>query len=238
MSESHDGATSPAQAVAAVSAFFAREGVPQAPEHMAEQLGQASSTVHPDLGVLLTFRGPLGTIWVSPRGAVIYYAGNALRAKSRPVAPAEGFAFARSFAEREVPDFSSRNFAADAIQIDGTRGTARWTEKPRAGVETAIFPNWVEVVVDLTAGRVARFSASDLRLVRTTPTRITQADARARIKSRFQKAAVEEIELMQLPVDGGRTAITVWTAMVMTLAPEGPTTVRVSINADTGEFVP
>lgn len=43
---------------------------------------------------------------------------------------------------------------------------------------------------------------------------------------------------MQLPSDDGTSSFTVWTALVMTLAPEGPSTIRVTLDADAGEIIP
>lgn len=238
MADNDRGAISPIKAAAAISAFLTVEGDSLSPQQVMEHIGVPSSMEHPDLGTVLTFRGPLGTIWVSPRGNVVYYAGNGLRSAGRPVPPAEAMTVAIRFVEREVSEFATRNFQTEPPKFDRTRATFRWVEKPRTKVETAIFPNWAEVVLDLSQGRVVRFNASDLRLVRTTPPAVSEEQARARIKARFQKAAIEEIELVQIPAKAGTGAITVWNAMVMTLAPEGPVVVRVTINADTGDVVP
>jgi hypothetical protein len=74
--------------------------------------------------------------------------------------------------------------------------------------------------------------------VRTTPPRLSEEQARSRIRAQFQKAAIEEMELMQLPSQGAATGVTVWNVQVMTLQPEGPVVVSVTINADTGELLP
>ena len=168
----------------------------------------------------------------------MHYAGNALRSAGGRISPEEAVALVRRFVERNVADFAARNFVLETPQFDVARATFRWAEKPREGVETAIFPNWVEVVVELAGGRVVRFDASDLRLVRTTPPALSEQQARARIRAQFPKAAIEEIELIELPANGGAKAVTVWNALVLTMAAEGPETVRVTINADTGEVLP
>ena len=136
---------------------------------------------------------------VSSRNHVVYYSGKTITGKNRPVTANEGYDMANHFAKRQVPDFAQRNYEADPLEADVESLTLRWTEVPRPDAETSIFPNWVEVVVDLTQGRVKRFSASDLHLVRTTPPKFNKEQAEARIKAEFEKAAIEEIELMEQP---------------------------------------
>lgn len=222
----------------AIESFFALEGQTVTPRQIAEQISSPSSMQHPDLGPLLNFRGKLGTLWVSSRNNVVYYSGEAMTGKNRQVTANEGYDMANNFAKRQVADFAQRNYEADPLEADAESLTLRWTERPRPDAETSIFPNWVEVVVDLTQGRVKRFSASDLRLVRTTPPKFNKEQAEARIKAEFEKAAIEEIELMEQPLWDEPKVITVWSALVLTLDPEGPVTVRVTINADTGEIIP
>jgi len=222
----------------AIEFFFAQAEQTVTPQQIAEQMSSPSSMQHPDLGPLLNFRGNLGTLWVSSRNYVVYYSGKAITGKNRPITANEGYDMANHFAKRQVPEFAQRNYEADPQEADVESLTLRWTEVPRPDAETSIFPNWVEVVVDLTQGRVKRFSASDLHLVRTTPPKFNKEQAEARIKAEFEKAAIEEIELMEQPFWDEPKVITVWSALVLTLEPEGPVTVRVTINADTGEIIP
>jgi hypothetical protein len=236
VADSDNGTISPAQAAAAVSAFLLLEGQSISPAGVVKQAGTAATIDHPDLGVLLTFRGALGTLWISRRGNVVYYAGNTLRATGKP-APDQALALARQFVERHITDFASRNFEQEKPHFDRSRATFRWVEKIRQGMETAIFPNSAEVVMDLEEGRVVRFNATDLRLLRTTPPRLSEAEARVRIRAQFQKSAIEDIDLMLLPAKNGGQPVTVWTALVMTMGPEGPRVERVTINADTGELM-
>jgi len=236
MAGENQGALSPEQAFVAIASFFLVEGM-QLDTEAGLQLGIPTVKSNPDLGPLLSFNGELGTYQVSPRGHVVYYAGTALRPAERPVRGGEIADIASSFAERHVEDFKIRHFIHGSPKIDGSSFEIEWTEQPRTGKETAIFPNWVQVVVEIPSGRITRFSASDLRLVRTTSPAITEASARERIRQQFGKAAIEDIELLVLPGNGGRTAITVWSAMVMTLAPEGPVMVRVTLDADTGKVI-
>jgi hypothetical protein len=251
MATSHD-AISPQEAAGAIQFFFAGEGRWLEPQEVITGFGTPEVTAHPDLGALLSFRGSLGAIEVSPRGSVVYYAGDALPALGQP--PAEGdllsrsalmseratesISLARDFVSRHVKDFAGRCFIEEPARYDFPYAMLRWVEKVRPDAETAIFPNWVEVVVNLELGRVERFDASDLRLARTTSPRISEAQARALIRGRFERAAVEEIELMQLPFKGESEAITVWTVLVMTLGEKGPEHVRVTLDADSGELLP
>ncbi len=240
MASSRQDTFDPDKTTEAVQSFFALEGRMLTPKQIAQKLGRPSPMQHPDLGPLLNFRGSLGTVWVSPRYHVVYYSGEAMPAgNKKPISATEGYDMANRFAERHVADFTQRNYEAEPPEADADSVTQCWTEHPGSGTETSIFPNWVEIVVDLTQGRVKRFSASDLHLVRTTPPGIDRKQAEARIKAGFEKAAIEDIELMEQPLwDGDPKVITVWSASVLTLGPEGPMTVRVTINADTGEVVP
>lgn len=238
MAKENQAEINPLQAVSAATAFLISEGQRLSPKEIAEQLGAPGIQVHPDLGTLVSFRGELGTIWVSERDNVVYYSGNSLGQADQPVSAAECWEIAKKMARKHVKDFEARNFIADQPNVDTTSFTIRWTEQLRPDTESAIFPNWVEVAVQIPSGRVTRFSASDLRLVRTSPPVISEAQARALIRKRFDKSAIEEIELLQQTADGGKTSYTIWTAMVMTLAPEGPVTVRVTLDADSGEIIP
>jgi hypothetical protein len=238
MGNSHQKDFNPADTAIAIQSFFALEGQMVTPQQITEQISTRSSLEHPDLGPILNTRGKLGTLWISPRNTLVYYSGNVLTGKNKSISASEAYNIATNFVARHVTDFDKRNFKADDPELDGESLTLNFTEHPRSGVETSIFPNWVEVVVDLVHGRIKRFSASDIPLYRTTPPKISKTEAEAKIMAEFEKAAIEDIELMEQPIWNQAKVITVWSALVLTLDPEGPITQRVTINADTGEILP
>jgi len=222
----------------AIELFFTRADQIITPQQIAEQMTTPSRLEHPDLGPLLNFRGGLGTLWVCSRYNVVYYSGNAITGKNKQITLAEGVEMANDFVNNQITDFSQHNYGVDPMEADQISLTSSWTEHPRQGIETSIFPNWVEVVIDLTKGRVKRFSASDLHLVRKTSPKLSKEQAEARIKSEFKTAIIEDIELMEQPLWDEDRVVTIWSASVLTLDSEGPLTVRVTINADTGEIIP
>jgi len=225
------------QAVAALTAFFVREGFPVDVRHVAERAGPSTVLVHDDLGPLRNFRGGLGHFWVSPRGAVVQYSGAGLRAAPAPVDAKDAIALAQAFLERHVPALAQRSFALQPVEVAADAVRLRWIEQPRRDVEALVYPNVLEVAVALPAGRITRFYGSDLRLSRATLPAITREQARARIRALFAKASVESIELLLVPGPDGREAVTVWSAMVMVLTDAGPETRRVELDADTGAVV-
>ena len=236
----------PGEARAAVGRFLASEGRGVTPDALAAGTGTPSLLQHPDLGPLTSLRGTLGSFWVSARGQVVQYAGPPLPgpppARGQPVPTA--YERGQAFVRRHVDDFAQRGFVASPPATEGGRMVLRWTEQPRPGQEVAVFPNWIELVLDLPDGGLHRCSLSDLRMARQTAPGFTRAQVLAWVKARHgPKSAVEDLALQLRPQPGADPrdpsppAQTVWSVGIMFLGPQGPTTERVLIDADTGAQV-
>lgn len=236
MADIEQTATSRELAVAAVTVFLRREDATITGADVERLIGSPTTRMHPDLGAVDDFRGELGNFWISTRGNVVFFSGSSLRPSDRETDGNGGLLLAHSFAARHVADFESRNFTERQV-CEPHSVTVIWSEQPRTGIETAVFPNWVEVVVQLPSGRVSRFSSSDLRLTRATAPQISETEARALIKGKFDRAAIEDIDLIILPGRSEGTFLTVWNASVMTASPEGPIVRNVVLDADTGELI-
>jgi hypothetical protein len=191
-------------------------------------------------------RGTLGSFWVSGRGRVVQYAGPPLPgptpAAGRPPPPA--YERGLAFVQRHVDDFAQRGFVAQPPAAEGGRLVLRWSEQPREGREVAVFPNWVELVLDPSSGELLRCSLSDLRLVRHDAPAVGRPQVLAWVKARYgPKSAVEDLALQLMPRAGADPgdpsppALTVWSVGLMFLGPQGPVTDRVLIDADSGAQV-
>jgi hypothetical protein len=222
------------RAHAAILEFFRVEGYQLTLLDVRARVGSSATETHPNLGALRTYRGSLGILWVSPRAAVVFFAGT-MNAGTKPVSEQQAREIAERFASAHVLEFHRRNFIADAPNGSATGIRFRWEEAARPGREISIFPNWVEVVVALANGAITQFNASDLLLLRNTAVTLSERAARDRIKAFFQRAAIDEITLMEYPVDG--KVVTIWTAMVTSLENGELVPHQVSINADTGERI-
>lgn len=224
--------------IKAIESFFALEGQLITEQQIFEQLDSQESTPHPDLGKIRRYKGKFGTFWITSRNNIVYYMGESLTGKNKQIDANEANEIAVKFAQQHVEDFTERNFKMKPLSVDMNSFTMRWNEQPKPDIETSIYPNRVDIVVDLSKGRVNRFFASDVRLVRTTQPKLDKEQAEAKIKSGFDKSAIEEIKLMEQPLFEQSKVITIWTALVMIHGTHGPETVRVTIDADTGELIP
>lgn len=222
-------------AQAAIAEFVRQEGRPLTMREAANILGKPSITQHPNLGPLRTYRSPLGTFWVSPRGAVVYFAAPKPPQSSRPLTLETARAFAEQKRELHLPDTRGSRFVLKSSKPSGDTVTYTWEQKKLAD-EVAIFPNWVEITISLSGATLARLSTSDIFLVRRKPVKLDAAAAKAVIMKRFGKCAVDELELVELPA--GEGTVTVWTAVVLRVENEELQRERVQLNADTGEFLP
>jgi hypothetical protein len=212
--------------------FLAAQGVDVDRARLQASVESVSGEEHPNLGQYLAIKTKYGQFWISARNKLIRYS-------ARPrFTVGEARAYAAAFLRREVPDFERRNFVADRAEVEEPFWIEEYTEHPIAGSETAVFPNWLSLVVNLDARSVQSFDKSDLDLRRTRPPVISQARAREIVAGLYPASKVVEMPLMEFTSDGGATQRTIWSVtFVPDDDPDSPQQM-ISIDADTGETVP
>ena len=202
-------------------------------------LGAAVSKESPNVGPMWSFESPFGSFWVSQRsGEVVRYAVN--EAEPGPVddlSPEVAEAEAVRFIRTVYKDFDRRNFKLGSRDADETGIEFEFEELPRES-ETSIFSNFIRVVVS-PPGKVTRYSCSNLPFKRTTPQRISEVEARRIVTGIVgaRNGVIEQLQLVEEPVDGASRSITVWSAFVLYRIDGDEEMERIVINADTGERV-
>jgi len=216
-----------------VCEFLETEGESKPRDEMRTILGSPSVDSHPNLGPYYVFNGELGEFWVScNRGSLIaWFAPGRLTVS-------EAELLVKDFLKRHIPDFESRNFEQVYSQMDEPHWKEEWEEKPQRPQEQAIFENWATVTVDMESRRVTKFSCSDLRHTRTSPPKISEAEARQIILKQYPMAQFVSLNLMEDTVDGGENWRTIWYAVFVPERDEETPRKLMSIDADTGEIVP
>lgn len=214
-----------------IYAFLQKEGEMREREWVIEKLEGPTTNQHPNLGLLCVYKGVLGEFWVSTRNNVVNFsAPEAMSVK-------EAQAYVSEFLARHIEDFHDRNFIQEDAERSDRLWKESWIEEPTDD-EISIFENWVNIQVNLDTRQIHYQNRSDLRHVRTTSPALDEAAARQAILSKNAHATIEELDLLEHTVDGGKTWVTVWNAVIVPGGdPESPRKLY-SINADTGKVVP
>jgi hypothetical protein len=172
---------------------------------------------------------------VSNRGNVVAYWAPLKDSAIESLTPDEAANLAREFILRHQPNYTKRKFISLREEVEENAWEGSWQEHPLEG-EVSIFRNVVNVGVNLWTHSVTHYSFSDFKFIRTNPPKIKEEQARKIILSEFDEAIIEEIHLYEQPIEGGRKAITIWSAMVLTPNINGLIPNRRRINADTGDL--
>ncbi|HKB14565.1 MAG TPA: hypothetical protein VKF62_00790 [Planctomycetota bacterium] len=196
------------------------------------ELVAAGTQVHPNLGRLLAFTGPLGDFLLAERGGALV----AWDGPKRFTIP-EAKAYARAFLERNVPGFARRNFTLLKSAFDAPVWREEYLEKPRPPREVSVFENWIVLTVNVEARRVQHFDCSNFQRVRHDAPRIAEPAARARIAQRFPTHKLLALALLEDTQDGGQTFRTVWHAVLQPEDPDDPRYLY-AFDADSGEELP
>ena len=208
------------------------------PHRVGELVGAAATNESPNVGPMWAFESPFGSFWVSQAsGQVVRYVVDEAESAARTrLDPEAAQAAALSFIRAVYQDFDKRNFKLLNRDVDAGVIEFDFEEIARAP-ETSIFSNFVRVSVNTASGRISRYSCSNLPFKRTSRPRITESEARRIIAGIIapRRGIIDELRLMEEPVDGASRSVTVWSAFV--LYPVGPEEdmERLAINADTGE---
>lgn len=217
--------------------FLRSEGEIRPVEELEQKLIFVESRIHPDLGEIREYQGDLGEFTVSSRGNVVSYWSPPRDSASEPLSPDGAAKLAHEFILRHQPDFARRNFVSILDEVEDSVWKGEWEEKPLPG-EVSIYPSGISVEVNLWTHSVTHFFRTDLRFIRKTPPKISEAETRKKVLAEFEEAVIDKIKLMEMPIEGGRKAITVWFVIVLTPASTGLVPNNRAINADTGEPVP
>lgn len=236
----------------AIYNFLKKEGEKRSEQEVYSLLSGPIIERHPHLGSIIIYKGKLGDFKVnSEHGYVLSY--------SMPdrLSLEEAKKLASDFISRHVEDFKFRNFEQEYAGLDEPYWKEEWLEKPRKPEEVSIFPNYISISVNLDAGSVSYFSASDLRLVRTKPVPINEERACAIVRNKYPDFNIIETDLVEHTYDNGKNVITIWTiglepkesedtAFEMEedetgepdiIVKESPLLTECAVNADTGELL-
>ena len=192
----------------------------------------------PGLGEINIFESSYGDFWVTSRNNVVSYRAPTRDSALEPLTSNEAAKISHDFILRHQPDFSQRNFISIREEVIDSRWKKEWQEGPSEPNEISIFPNLIRISVNLWTHTVGHYYCTDLRFVRTTTPKINEEAARKQILSEFEEAVIDEIKLVEQPIEGGSRARTIWFATVMTPTLTGLIPNHRSINADTGEPIP
>ncbi len=220
------------QAKETVYDFLKSEGEMRSKEQIFSLLDGPTIEVHPNLGELHIYKGPLGEFWVCKESLKLFTYSSPERFTTD-----EAQEYAKNFLSRHIENFALRNFKPIKAEKDDPFWEEEWIEEPKHSEEISIFKNWIVLSVNLDTRRVHYFNSSNLRLVRTTPTNLNENAARQIIHEKFPEGEIDDLELMEHTTNGGKTSFTIWSATVRPDDdPETPLTI-ISINADTGDII-
>jgi hypothetical protein len=234
-------AVTPEQAVEAAARFIGlvRPDLDRTPQEVRASFADVQEDHDPTVGPVWELSGSLGLVGVAAAtGEVVSYNDlDEAQGGDPRLTMEEAENVALRFLRIAHPRFSDERFRV----IDRREGDGRFDfslEQVRVPPEVSIYANVIDVAVRSDTPRVVSYGRTALAFVRTDPPRLSEADARQRVREIVgPDARITAMDLQEQPTDDLSRAVTVWAASVVRNHGGIETLDLVLIDADTGSRV-